>query len=211
MKDIDWGKVKITDEVMKYVITKYGNKNWMEDNLWSQILLNDIYNTFYKDESEEDEKTHLDDVNLDDHDDNLDALDFENRIKKLKKNFGRLLKANESKKAKEAELKAKDAMLVKVVQVSSDEDASSDECFSKDLILFNNVKYPLTDAEIRMFRERPTTSRAPTVSTSNAQAAFTSTPRGRKIAMTGYVLGLRAPDDPRALPPSTTRKRNSKK
>ncbi|GKD86489.1 hypothetical protein Tco_1357643 [Tanacetum coccineum] len=67
----------------------------------------------------------LDDVDLDDHDDdldahddNLDALDLENRIKKLEKDFGRLLKkkkaknaklANEAKKANETELKANEA------------------------------------------------------------------------------------------------------
>ncbi|GJZ98576.1 hypothetical protein Tco_0671029 [Tanacetum coccineum] len=59
MKDINWGKVKITDEVMEYVMPKYGNKNWMEDNSWSQIILNDIYNTFYKDEVDEDKETEV--------------------------------------------------------------------------------------------------------------------------------------------------------
>ncbi|GKG55312.1 hypothetical protein Tco_0571952, partial [Tanacetum coccineum] len=32
----------------------------------------------------------------------------------------------------------------------------------EDLVLFNDVKYPLTDAEIKMFKERSTRSRAPT-------------------------------------------------
>ncbi|GKD06308.1 hypothetical protein Tco_1181282, partial [Tanacetum coccineum] len=87
----------------------------------------------------------LDDVDLDDPD---DALDVENIIKKLEEDFGRLLKkkkankaknaklAKEEKKAKnaklakeakKAELKANEAMLVEVVQVSSDEDDSSGE------------------------------------------------------------------------------------
>nr|GEU39718.1 hypothetical protein [Tanacetum cinerariifolium] len=61
---------------------------------------------------------------VDDHDDDLDTFDLENRIKKLKEDFGRLLKANKAKeankskevklakkakKAKKEELKAKEA------------------------------------------------------------------------------------------------------
>ncbi|GKF52594.1 hypothetical protein Tco_0159504 [Tanacetum coccineum] len=81
---------------------------------------------------------------------------------------------------------------------------------NKDFVLFNDVKYLLTDAKIMMFKERPTRQVAST-STSNAQAALTSTSRGyRKIAMTEYVLGLRAPSDPNA-PTSAPRKRKSKK
>ncbi|GJX93358.1 hypothetical protein Tco_0347944 [Tanacetum coccineum] len=59
MKDIDWEKVKITDEVLEYVILKYGKCNWREDNSWSQIIVEDIYNTFYKDEAEADEEVEL--------------------------------------------------------------------------------------------------------------------------------------------------------
>ncbi|GKE36085.1 hypothetical protein Tco_1455407, partial [Tanacetum coccineum] len=122
----------------------------------------------------------------------VDALDLQNRIKKLSEDF------------------------------NIDEEDFSDEGFfgDEDVVLFNDVKYPLTDAEIRMFKERPTTSRAPIASTSttsrsivpiastsNAQAASTA-PRGyRKIAITGCVLGLRAPNDPNAPPPLTTQKR----
>ncbi|GJZ24248.1 hypothetical protein Tco_0561707 [Tanacetum coccineum] len=32
---------------------------WREDNSWSQIILEDIYNTFYKDEAEADEEVEL--------------------------------------------------------------------------------------------------------------------------------------------------------
>ncbi|GKB20244.1 hypothetical protein Tco_0854167 [Tanacetum coccineum] len=123
----------------------------------------------------------------------VDALDLQNRIKKLSKDFNRLLKAKKAKEAKEAEL-------TEVVEVSSDEGFFGDE----DLVLYNDFNYPLSDAEIRMFKERPTTSRATTASTftrsraptastrsralirstSNAQAASTA-PRGyMKIAMT---------------------------
>ncbi|GJV25869.1 hypothetical protein Tco_1378564 [Tanacetum coccineum] len=76
------------------------------------------------------------------------------KIKKLEEDFSRLLKAKESKEAKEAKSKVK----TEVVEVSSDEGFYGDE----DVVLFNDVKYPLSDAEIRMFKKRPTTSRAPT-------------------------------------------------
>ncbi|GKB01111.1 hypothetical protein Tco_0829155 [Tanacetum coccineum] len=346
LKHIDWGQVKFTKDIMEgYVMPKYGKTNWMEDDSWTDIILDDVYNKFYRDEEEETEvakesedialsvmkekflsmvefekatvkdykklvvtdgmvdyvlekyrnnwkcgdeivdviledlwlkygkgdkgkgKVHdiqnrleklevdlaraikakqaehdkgkgkqLDDDDLDAHDDDLDALDLENRIKKLEEDFGRLLKkkkANEAKEAKNAKLaketkkakKAKEAMLAEVVQVSSNEDDSSDEGLfrDEDVVLFNDVKYLLTDAEISMLNERPTTFRAPTASTSirsitptastsNAQAASTLAPRGyRKIVATGCVLGLRAPNDPNAPPPSATRKRKSKK
>nr|GEZ15844.1 hypothetical protein [Tanacetum cinerariifolium] len=78
---------------------------------------------------------------VDDHDDgDLDSLDLENRIKKLKEDFGKKTKEVElkAKKVKEAmlvELKvqkakkaknAKEAMLAEVVQISSDEDDDAD-------------------------------------------------------------------------------------
>ncbi|GKE88564.1 hypothetical protein Tco_1566039 [Tanacetum coccineum] len=141
----------------------------------------------------------------------VDALDLQNRIKKLSKDFNMLVKAQKTKEAK-----------AKVVEVSSDEEDFGDEGFfgDEDVVLFNDIKYPLTDAEIRTFKERPTTSRAPIASTSttsrsivpiastsNAQAASTA-PRGyRKIAITGCMLGLRAPNDPNAPPLLTTQKR----
>ncbi|GJT88437.1 transposase, Ptta/En/Spm [Tanacetum coccineum] len=52
IKKIDWKKVKITDEVMEYVIPKYGKTNWLLNDSYSHIILEDIYNTFYKDEAE---------------------------------------------------------------------------------------------------------------------------------------------------------------
>ncbi|GJT40918.1 hypothetical protein Tco_0940783 [Tanacetum coccineum] len=52
MKEIDWEKVKITNEVIEYVIPKYGKMNWLLNDSYSQIILEDIYNTFYKDEAE---------------------------------------------------------------------------------------------------------------------------------------------------------------
>ncbi|GJW92560.1 hypothetical protein Tco_0170113 [Tanacetum coccineum] len=159
----------------------------MEDDSWTDIILDDVYNTFYRDEEEEETKgkgkeaehdhlkvnkehdkgkgKQLDDVDLDDHDDDLDAHD-------------------------------------------------------DDLDAFDLEK--LESKSLKRVLERPTTSRAPTAftstrsraltaSTSNAQVASTLAPRGRKIAMRGCILGLRALNDPNAPPPSATRKRKSKK
>ncbi|GJT68945.1 hypothetical protein Tco_1028231 [Tanacetum coccineum] len=202
MKEIDWKKVKITDEVMEYVILKYGKTNWLLNDLYSQIILEDIYNTFYKDEAElaKDDKGNkkvddkgkgkIDDKGkgkIDDLVDALekgksklmvygkgtkkasvdlvDALDLQNKIKKLSEDFNMLVKAQKTKEAKEA----------KIVEVSSDEEDFSDE--------------------------------VPIASTSNAQAASTALRGYMKIALTGCVLGLRAPNDHNAPPPSTTRKK----
>ncbi|GKD69103.1 hypothetical protein Tco_1323193 [Tanacetum coccineum] len=143
----------------------------------------------------------------------VDALDLQNRIQKLFEDFNRLLKAKkvkEANEANEAELKVKKKLLkypvMKVYLVM------------KILVLYNDVKYPLSDVEIRMFKERPTTStstrsraltastrsRALIASTSNAQAASAPLRGHKKIAMTRCVLGLRAPNDPNAPPPLTT-------
>ncbi|GKG28939.1 hypothetical protein Tco_0416304, partial [Tanacetum coccineum] len=62
-------------------------------------------------------------------------------------------------------------MLVEVVQVSNDEGFSGDE----DVVCFNDIKYPPTNAEIRLFKEKPTTSRATTSTRSRAHVASTST------------------------------------
>ncbi|GKE44383.1 hypothetical protein Tco_1471667, partial [Tanacetum coccineum] len=59
MEDIEWDKVEITDEVMAYVIPKYGKCNWYEDNSWSDIILKDIYDTFYIDEAKAVEEAKL--------------------------------------------------------------------------------------------------------------------------------------------------------
>nr|GEW63132.1 peptidase C48, SUMO/sentrin/Ubl1 [Tanacetum cinerariifolium] len=107
------------------------------------------------------------------YDVDLDGLDLENIVKKLKEVFSRMLKAKEAKEAGEAELKVNE----EVVQVSSDKGFSGDE----DVVCFNDVKYSLTDTEIRMFKERPITSKSPprqlasTSTRSRAHTAFTST------------------------------------
>nr|GEU48130.1 hypothetical protein [Tanacetum cinerariifolium] len=52
-KHIDWGKLTVTQEIMDgYVMPQYGKTNWMEDYSWIDIVLDDIYDTFYRDEEE---------------------------------------------------------------------------------------------------------------------------------------------------------------
>ncbi|GKG49785.1 hypothetical protein Tco_0518559, partial [Tanacetum coccineum] len=61
-----------------------------------------------------------------------------------------MLKVKKAKEEKEAKQTEHDQAKVnkEVVQVSSNEDDFNDEG-DEDLVLFNDVKYPLTDAEIR--------------------------------------------------------------
>ncbi|GKA84265.1 hypothetical protein Tco_0805860 [Tanacetum coccineum] len=272
----------------------------MEDNSWSQIILNDIYNTFYKDEVEADEEIDvakerkdmalsimkekflsmveyekekaklmvsddlsmvefekgkaklmikyrkddkgkeivddlqnrverlegdlaraekgkaklmvyekgkakadaLDDVDL------VDAFDLENKIKKLSEDFNRLLKAKKAKEANEAD-EAGLNVKKEVVEVCSDEEDYSDEGET------HNIKSSSTSTRSRAptasTRSRAPTaftrSRAPIASISNERVASTALRGYKKIAMTGCVLALRAPSDPNAPPPLSTRKR----
>nr|GFD61018.1 hypothetical protein [Tanacetum cinerariifolium] len=74
------------------------------------------------------------------------ALDLHNRIKNLSEDFNMFVEARKTKEAKGA----------KVVEVSSNEEDFSDEGFFGDeyVVVFNDVKYSLTDVEIKMFKER---------------------------------------------------------
>ncbi|GJW69726.1 hypothetical protein Tco_0126643 [Tanacetum coccineum] len=153
MTEQDWSKVERTQDLVEYVYDKYENipvTDEMLDDLYNFTMMKgDLARAIKAKQAEHD----LDDVDL------VDALDLENRIKKLEEDF-------------------------KVVQISSYEGFSDDE----DVVCINDVKYPFTDAEIRMFKERPTTSKAPKASTStrsrapiastfSAQAASTSPPK----------------------------------
>nr|GEV13441.1 hypothetical protein [Tanacetum cinerariifolium] len=192
----DYRKLVVTDEMIDYVLEKYGNK-WKSKDEIAYFILEDLWLKYGKGKQ------------VDDHDDDdLDSLDLANRIKKLEEDFDRLLKAKKAKetkkakKAREAELakhaqkekNAKEVMLAEVVQIFSDEDDDEDHT-------------ALTSIKSRALTASTSTrSRAPTASTSNAQADFT-TPRGyKKIAMTGCVIALFAPNAP---PPSATKKRKS--
>ncbi|GJZ61329.1 hypothetical protein Tco_0617466 [Tanacetum coccineum] len=132
-----------------------------------------------------------DDVDLVDADDVdfFDALDLENIVIKLEEDFTRLLKA---KKAKEAELKVNK----EVVQVSSDEGFSGDE----DIVCYNDVKYPLTDAEIRMFMEIPTTSRGPKRQSTSTSTRYIALIASTKKLGPRCVLALFAPNAPPPFP-----------
>nr|GEY94511.1 hypothetical protein [Tanacetum cinerariifolium] len=205
-------KLMVSDEMVEYVLAK--KEKGKVDNLQNRVTKLEV--DFADHDKGKVKQTELD---LDDVD--LDHVDLENIVKNLKEDFSRMLKENKAKEGNEA-----DEAELKV---------------NKDVVCFNDVKYPLTNAEIKMFKKRPTTSKAPTrqlaststrfrapiaststfkastrskapiASTSIAQAASTSAPRVyRRIAMTGYVLGLRAPSDHNARPLSTLRKRKSK-
>nr|GFA19564.1 hypothetical protein [Tanacetum cinerariifolium] len=53
-KHIDWGKVMATNEIIEgYVMPKYRNDNFLEDDSWIDIIIDDVYDTFYRDEEEE--------------------------------------------------------------------------------------------------------------------------------------------------------------
>ncbi|GKC64912.1 hypothetical protein Tco_1097510 [Tanacetum coccineum] len=215
-----------------YIFAKYGNKWNLEDEI-AYVILEDLSMKRVKDDRGKGKVDDLDlekeaehdqlMVNQDDkgkgkvhdiensiekikvdkeakHDLNdLDDLDLDNRIKSLKwildtYNILYIL------------------IITEVTQISSNEDVSSDNYVFGD----KDVTYPLTDAEIMMFKEGTKRSRAPTrqvasTDTSNAQAASTlALRRYRKIAMIECVLSLRAPIDPNG-PTSASRKRKSKK
>ncbi|GJS90796.1 hypothetical protein Tco_0773432 [Tanacetum coccineum] len=170
------------DEINKkndYVYDKYGNvpvTDEMLDDVYNFAMMKKKFLTMVESEKVEFEKATKkiyrklmvtddmvelnmgkakqawDDVDLVDGDDVdlFDALDLKNRVIKLKEDFTRLLKAKKAKEAKEAE-EVELKVNKEVVQVSSD------ECFSGDenVVCFDDVKYPLTDAEIKMFKETP--------------------------------------------------------
>nr|GEW23957.1 zinc finger, CCHC-type [Tanacetum cinerariifolium] len=143
----------------------------------SKFILEDIYNTFYKDELEADEEAKLakesEDVALSImkgewkiYDKGKGKIDDNGKGKSKLMVSEKGTKKENAKEEKEAELKVK-----------------------KDLVLWNDVKYLLTDVEIRMFKEIPTTStftrsRALIASTSNAQAAA---PRGDFVVWDGIL------------------------
>nr|GEZ10726.1 hypothetical protein [Tanacetum cinerariifolium] len=232
MVESDKGKAKllVSEEMVNYVLVKYGKNKNIEDRIADVIPIdlrikygkwewkvNDLQNKverlkgdlaraeqgkeklmiyeqgkeklmIYEKGKAKQTEDDLDDVDM------VDALNLENRIKKLLEDFNRLLEAKKAKKAKEAKFKVK--------KVSIDEGDSSDE----DVVLFNDVKYLFSNAEIRIAPTSSTRSGALIASNSNAQVASTA-PRGKKIAMIGCVLALRAPNDPNTPSPSATRKR----
>ncbi|GKA85527.1 hypothetical protein Tco_0807181 [Tanacetum coccineum] len=221
-KESDEVTHEMLDDLYNFAMlkSKYG-KNWNFKNEIADVILEDLWMKYGKyDKGKEKEKETEHDqlkVNKDDKgkgkvhdldDVDLDALNLENIIKKLKEDFSRMLKA---KKAEHDQLMVNK----EVVQVSSDEDDSSDEGFfgDEDVVLFNDVKYLLTDVEIRMFKERPTRSitpirqvaststrsrapstrsTAPTASTSTRSRALTASTSTRSRALTASTSNAQA-------------------
>ncbi|GJX64511.1 hypothetical protein Tco_0298854 [Tanacetum coccineum] len=215
MKDIDWGKVGITDEVVEYVKHKYGKYNFIEDNSWSHIIFEDIYNTFFKDEAEADEEAELakDDKGKGKVNDKGKGKvnDLQNRVDRFEMIKSKMMVFE--KGTKKASVDLVDALHLqnRIKKLSED--------FNM-LVKAKKTKEAKEAKVVKVVEERPTTSRAPIASTSttlreivpiastfDAQAASTASRGYRKIAMTRCVLGLRALNDPNASPPSTTRKR----
>ncbi|GJV25103.1 hypothetical protein Tco_1377798 [Tanacetum coccineum] len=199
---------------------KNGTKgtNWLLNDSYSHIILEDIYNTFYKDEVElakddkgnekvEDKgKRKMDDKGKGKMDDLVDAF---------KKGMSKLMVSWKGTKKASVDLIDVLDLQNRIKKLLEDFNTFVKAKRQKRL----RRQKLLNDTEIKMFKEKPTTStftrsgaltafirsRALIASTSNAQPAA---PRGyRKIGMTGCVLSLRAHDDPNAPPPSTIRKR----
>nr|GEV13443.1 hypothetical protein [Tanacetum cinerariifolium] len=141
----DYRKLVVTDEMIDYVLEKYGNK-WKSKDEIAYFILEDLWLNYGKYDKgkeklvEDNGKGKMHEIQnrvgsvevdlasaikakqVDDYDDDdLDSLDLANRIKKLEEDFGRLLKAKkakESKKAKKAKeaKKAREAELAKHAQ-----------------------------------------------------------------------------------------------
>nr|GEW02921.1 hypothetical protein [Tanacetum cinerariifolium] len=128
----DWSKVERNPDLIDYVYNKYGDvkvTDNMVDDLYDYVMMKregEVKEDFARAnqaEQAEQAKQMRDDVDLVDVDD-VDlfaSLDLENRVKTLKEDFTRLLKAKKAKEAKEAE----EAVLKvpkEVIEVSSNED-----------------------------------------------------------------------------------------
>ncbi|GJY09662.1 hypothetical protein Tco_0377847 [Tanacetum coccineum] len=122
-------KLMVIDDMVEYVLEKYG-RNWTIEDEIVDVILEDLQMKYGK--WDDVELVDVDDVDL------FVSFDLENKVSKLEEDFTKLLNAKKEKEAEKAELKV-----------------------NKDVICFNDVKYPLTDDEIRMFKETPTTSRGP--------------------------------------------------
>ncbi|GJS32530.1 hypothetical protein Tco_0530912 [Tanacetum coccineum] len=165
----DYTKLLVTIEMIEYVFAKYGNKWHIEDDI-VDVILKDLWMKYRK-YDKGNEKVH-------DLENRIEKLDVDKEAKQAKHDQLKVNKDDKGKGKVQAEhdhlkvIKICILVVLKVNQISSDGDVSSDEGVfgDEDLVLFNDVKYPLTDAKIMMFKERPTRSRALT-----RQVASTST------------------------------------
>nr|GFA64605.1 hypothetical protein [Tanacetum cinerariifolium] len=144
---------------------------------WNLVILEDLKNKYRKGDKGEGK-----------------VDDLQNKVERLKGDLARAEKGKAKLMVSEKG-KAKVDALDDVDRVDTldlenrikklSEDFNSDEGFfgDEDVALFNDFKYPLSDAEIMMFKERPTTSRALTASIrSRAPTASTSTRSRAPIA-----------------------------
>ncbi|GJU19614.1 hypothetical protein Tco_1152956 [Tanacetum coccineum] len=182
----DWSKVERTQDLVDYVYAKYGN-SWKESDEATDEMLDDLYNfammkvcltKYGKNLNFDDE---IVDVILEDlrikygKDDKgkRKVDDLQNRVSKLEVDLAWAIKAKQVEhdkgKAKQAEHDLDDA---KKAKQAEEAELKVNKGFygDEDVVCFNDVKYPLTDVEIMMFKERLTTSIAPT-----RQLASTST------------------------------------
>ncbi|GKD04259.1 hypothetical protein Tco_1179233 [Tanacetum coccineum] len=155
----------------------------MEDNSWSWIMLNDRYNTFYKDEAQEDEETEK----------YLSMVEFKNGKAKLMvcdEMWVYYYSLNDKGKGKVDDLQniverleGDLAMVIQVKQAEHDKGKvkhADHDLDNVDLVYAHDLENIIKKLEEDF---------------------------SRKIAMTGCVLGSRAHDDPNAPPPLASRKR----
>ncbi|GKB64070.1 hypothetical protein Tco_0920256 [Tanacetum coccineum] len=132
----DYTKLVVTDEMIDYVLEKYRNKWKCEDEI-AYVILEDLWLKYGKDDKVKgkvhDIQNRLGKLDVDlaraikaRQVDDLNTLDFENRIKKLKEDFGRLLKAKKAKEAKKSK-KAKEVKLTKEAKEAKKEELKAKE------------------------------------------------------------------------------------
>ncbi|GKD96663.1 hypothetical protein Tco_1380560, partial [Tanacetum coccineum] len=158
------------------------------DDQIANVILEDLQIKYEKEQAWDDvDLVDADDVDL------FETLDLEKKVTKLKEDFTMMLKAKKAKQVKDPEVNKE------VVSLSSDKGLEVDD---EDIVCLYDVKYPLTNAEIRMFKERPTTSRGPrrqlasTYTRSRAPISSTS----RRQPRPRCVLALFTPNAPPPFP-----------
>ncbi|GJY81126.1 ribonuclease H-like domain-containing protein [Tanacetum coccineum] len=201
----DYTELVMTDGMVDYVLEKYEN-NWKCENEIAFVILEDLW-------LEVDLARAIKAKQVDDHDDDLDTLVLENKIKKLEEDFGRLLKAKKAKEAKKSK-KANEVKLAKeskkAKEVKKEELKAKEERKAKEARKAKEVELKAKEAMLAKLKakeamlaevaqissdkddpsdEDPTAStftrsRAPIATTSNSQAASTALIGCKKISMT---------------------------
>nr|GEV57533.1 hypothetical protein [Tanacetum cinerariifolium] len=213
----DWSKVKRTHDFVEYVYDKYGNTTVIDemlDDMYNFAMMKEKCLSMVEYEKGKAKLMVESDKGKEKlmvSDEMVEYVlakkvdDLQNRVERLKgiwlgQSRQSLIRGRQSRQSMilmmlillmllilKSESKILNMILVEVVQVSSDEGFSSDE----DIVCFNDVKYPLVNAKIRMFKKTPTTSIGPRrqlASTSTRSrghiASTTSRAPGRQLAST---------------------------